>query len=71
MNHASSNRGLTKVRSAAFHGVFYGRGYSGISQNVAFCANRYHCYINDILSGATHSAVTDSMQHYSNQLLMI
>ena len=38
------------VNFIASHGIFHGRSFSTLGQNVSFCTNRYKCTIGDVLS---------------------
>jgi len=48
------------VRGLAFDGITIARNESFIGRNVLFCADRYHCAVNDIL----HESINNIINSY-------
>ncbi len=50
------------VRSVAYNGIIYGRGYSLLGRNVSLCLERYHISVSDVLrTSSVHSFVQGSV----------
>jgi len=52
INHESS-----LVRGLAFYCITFARNESFIGRNILFCADRYHCAVNDILHGSINNII--------------
>jgi len=54
---ACINNESSLVRGLAFYGITFARNESFLGRNVLFCADRYHCAVNDILHGSINNII--------------
>jgi len=67
---ASINHESSLVRGLAFYGITIAGNESFVGRNVLFCADRYHCAVNDILPGSINNIINSYVKFNTTDALV-